>query len=314
MNQEPLLRADFDTFLKKLYEHDTPGLKKPAAAGKRKSGKKAKSGAKYSGRKKPVRQKNTEYKAVFSSGHGDYIAKAGHEAALAQKKYEGMEALFISLKPSAFNLFDVPAEKADTKEMLYEMITGKINESLAYAQELQKTVDYGAKLHSERRAEMLKLEYDNPVFINNQWTYQRIFIQNSRKDSTVYDLTMDKAKAGSLETKVRYDDKFNTVYFDSLNNVKDGNNQAYWEVWVNGRIVEEALDRKQLKKGDVIEWRLANEKEEGCGGGSYRPEFLPKHELRRMAGSYQHLNPLNNFAFMPAYGKASFSYGPAGFK
>lgn len=315
MKQEPFLPADFEAFLQKLYEHDVARLEKPAAPEKsRKAGKKAKAKAKYGGRKKPKRQKTADYKAVFSSGQGDYAMKAGHEETLTKQKYETTEALFTSLKPPAFNLFDVPAGKARAREALYEMLAGKINESLAYAQELQKTIDYGAKPHSERRAEMIKLEYDNPVFINNQWTYQRIFIQNSKDGSTVYDLTIDKSKAGSLETKVRYDENFNTIYFDSLNNVRDGNNQAYWEVWVNGQIVEESLDRKQLKKGDVVEWRLANEREEGCGGsGGERQDVLTKNSLLGLGG-YRHLNPANNFALMPAYGRPSFSYGYGGFR
>jgi hypothetical protein len=308
MKQEPLFHAALDNFIKRLYEHDAPDLKKPIAF-KGRVRKKAKSGAKYAGRKKgKVKGKKSEYKTVFSSREGDYAAKAGYEAAEAQKKYatkyETPGAPFTSLKPPAFNLFDVPAEK--TKEMLYEMLTGRINETLAYAQELQKTIDYGMRQHADKSVSMLKLEYDNPVFVNNQWTYQRIFIQNTKEGSTVYDLTTDKSKAGSLEAKVRYDQKFNTVYFDSLNNVRDGKDQAYWEVWVNGRIVEEALDQKHLKKGDMIEWRLANERERGCGGG-YKPEALPGHELLKNGG-YQRFGGMNTFAFLPPYARASFSY------
>ena len=329
--------------VKLLYEHDAGGLRagKTAAPGKPgfsavKGGRRKASGKTkrrvrerepYERKKKKGSGKyeNREDSSIFvSKTSGDYALKAGYQGAKMQQASlhvpESAGQLIAGVadaRPSdasaaagakvSYGQFF--SQLAEAKGVLNEMLAGVSAESV-YVRELDLTTSAEAgNFRYGRDAGMLKIEYNDPVFINNQWTYQRIFIRSEKDGATVYGSTMDKAKAGGLEADVRYDHKFNTVYFDSMNGVRDGNGKAYWEAWVNGEIVEDALDQTTVKKGDVIEWRLANERESGCGGGGI-DESLIRPELR---SGYK--SPLNmGLPYQPRPGQAgymqpSLSYG-----
>jgi len=244
-----------EALLKKLYEHDVPKLKKSLT---RISNKKFRYG------KKSKVKKEKEYKSVASS-NADYLSLLKGKVYECQEKSSEKQP-YVSFS-SEIKLFDIPLDSAfeKIKETFYE-IANKIDENLGNAKVLENVFNQN-DFDVYKKANIVKIEYENPIFINNQWTYQRIFIKNEKDGLSVYELTMAKAKEGVLETKTRYDEKFDTYYFYLLNGVRDGENKAYWEVWVNGKIVEDALDKTKLKKGDVIEWRLANEREQACGGG-----------------------------------------------
>jgi hypothetical protein len=301
--------------MKELYESDglAAALKKYSKAIKpaklSKTGKKA---------KKKTKKGKKEYNSVFSVDNKEYKnkTKSGHEE---NKKYKtGEKTAFLQFHEQGVDSIRETAEKKEpqrhaktiaAREMLYDMLAAKITENIAYVLELQKTINHGSRQYADGNLSMLKIEYDNPVFINNQLTYQRIFVMNENEGATVYGLTMEKSRSGNLETKARYDDAFKTFYFDSLNGVKDGRNSAYWEAWLNGQVVEEALDKKPLKKGDVVEWRLANERESGCGGSGQEAEkFSRKNEMDVFDKNH---NPyyLGGFGSLPAQQRSGLPYG-----
>ena len=303
--------------VRSLYENDEADL--PEFTGK-KDGKipaRTSRGKKYAGRKRKKElyddskdndEEEKDYDTEFSSETSEYV-KAGHK-----KRDDGAR---IEIEPSAaaqsVQRIEVTG-KAVKKAGLSEA-KGAVNEMLSeanvrdakYTEELNNTTALDAGFHYGRRAGLVKIEYNEPVFINNQWTYQRIFMKNNVGDSSVYDFTIKKAGTSGLETQVRYDDNFQTFYFESLNGVRDGNNQAYWEVWLNGNIVEDALDKKEVKKGDVVEWRLANERESFCGGGGQEEQYM-RPELRSQI-SVQ--NDAIRQAYNPSFGYISGFGRPA---
>jgi hypothetical protein len=321
-----------------LYEHDHGDNvkgRKPAKTANSclRSRDKKKGGGRhdYSGKKNGKDVKNgkesragREYSSVFAQKAGDYAIKSGYASMEMQKGYAasresgfksnsmGFAAQWnldgnpVSAEPQTDMYVQKSAGMAETKQALSEMLSG-VSAQSAYAAELDLTTRADAASFKYGRSEgMVKIEYNDPVFINNQWTYQRIFIRNEKDGSTVYRSTMDKAQAAGLETQVRRDDKFDTMYFDSLNGKRDGKGNAYWEAWVNGEIVEDALDKKELKKGDVVEWRLANERESFCGGGGIE-ERLIRPELRSKASNPLGL-PMTEAGYLSGFGPPG-SYG-----
>lgn len=110
------------------------------------------------------------------------------------------------------------------------------------------------------------IDYDIPLKIANQDIYQRIFLRNEVSGKTLYDSLFD------LNVKTSYSEKYDSIYVESINGVKNGDNDRYWEFYVNGRIGTTSVDKQILDKGDIIEWRLTEEKKGGCGGGR-PPEF-----------------------------------------
>jgi hypothetical protein len=132
---------------------------------------------------------------------------------------------------------------------------------------------------------LLKIKYESPVFMENQVVYQSIFIE-AKEDTTVYELTTKVLKSNNVQVESRYDRKFDSMLFTSVDNIKDGQEGIWTEFYLNGRIGEDAVDKAKVKKGDIIELRSyrANDESGFCGGGQ------PDQEKR--FGSYgSTLNP-----------------------
>lgn len=273
-----------------LYENDEAELPKFTGKKDEKNAGALSRGKKYAGRKRKKElyadskdddeTEEKDYDTEFSSETSEYV-KAGH------KKREDSARIDVELAAAQVGVQRVEVAGKAAKKAALSEAKGAVNEMLTeanvrdakYADELNNTTVPDVGFRYGRRAGLVKIEYNDPVFINNQWTYQRIFMKNNVGESNVYEFTVKKAGTSGLETQVRYDENFRTFYFESLNGVRDGRNQAYWEVWVNGNIVEDALDKKEVKKGDVVEWRLANERESFCGGGGYEERYT-RPELR----------------------------------
>lgn len=46
------------------------------------------------------------------------------------------------------------------------------------------------------------------------------------------------------------------VFVESINGFKSGQNNKYWQYWVNDEFSEVAADRKEVKTGDRVEWKF----------------------------------------------------------
>ncbi|MFH1237707.1 MAG: DUF4430 domain-containing protein [Candidatus Aenigmatarchaeota archaeon] len=314
--------------VRSLYENDEAEL--PKFTGK-KDGKNAgvlSRGKKYAGRKRKkelyVDSKDSDeteekdYDTEFSSESGEYV-KAGHKKREDRARIEvepvaaqGVQRLEVTGKAAK------KAALSGAKGAVNEMLTEANVKDAKYADELNSTTVPDVGFHYGRRTGLVKIEYNDPVFINNQWTYQRIFMKNNVGESNVYEFTVKKAGTSGLETQIRYDDKFQTFYFESLNGVRDGRNQTYWEVWVNGNIVEDALDKKEVKKGDVVEWRLANERESFCGGGGYEERYTRPEMRSKISVEAEAMNQMYGAGFgygsgfitpaMPAFSVSNYGF------
>ncbi len=159
----------------------------------------------------------------------------------------------------------------------------------------------------DKSPEFLRLDYENPIFYNQQWTYQRLFIDNE-KETSVYRLTQESAERNNFDVEVREDEMFGTKYVESIGGIRDGDNDRYWEYWIvdgntgEKRIGERAIDRQALRKNEFVEWRLAKEQEHGCGGGGRQYDSFAMDYFEKNKPEYARSGPLApkfrlNFAY-----------------
>ena len=75
------------------------------------------------------------------------------------------------------------------------------------------------------------------------------------KNSNVYSLleTMSKQENFKIESK-EYKDM--GILVESIDGIKNGTDNKYWQYWVNGELPMVSADKKEVKNGDQIEWKF----------------------------------------------------------
>jgi len=73
--------------------------------------------------------------------------------------------------------------------------------------------------------------------------------------STVFVLLEELAGKGNFEIKTTFYPEMG-VFIESINGLRGGMDNKWWQYWVNGKLGEVAADKKQVKAKDIIEWRF----------------------------------------------------------
>ncbi|MBN1896555.1 MAG: DUF4430 domain-containing protein [Candidatus Aenigmarchaeota archaeon] len=119
---------------------------------------------------------------------------------------------------------------------------------------------------AEMLDDVMSIEYEAPTFINGQKTYQRIVFEADVDGESVYELTQRKFGKAGIDASSEYDSEFKSVLFTSIDGHSEGDGGNFNEFYLNGEIGENAVDLQSVKKGDIIEWRYAEETDGSCGG------------------------------------------------
>jgi hypothetical protein len=141
--------------------------------------------------------------------------------------------------------------------------------------------------------QVIVIEYDKPFRTIDQNIYQRVFLINKKPDMSIYDSLF----SSGLDIKASYSEEFDSVYVDSINGIKDGQDGRYWEFYVNGEIGKTSVDKQRLEEDDVVEWRLA-ESRGGCGGAGGR-ELIDLITIMNKGGKYHPIG--SNLRKIPWY-------------
>lgn len=128
----------------------------------------------------------------------------------------------------------------------------------------------GSELRATYDSGVLNIEYKNVELINGQKTYQRIVLKAESDGESVYDLTMRKFSDAGIDARAEYDGEFGSMVFTSMNGRAEGVEGNFNEFYLNGEIGADSADKAALKKGDIVEWRYAEETDGSCGGS---PDF-----------------------------------------
>lgn|SRR5680860_429916 len=70
------------------------------------------------------------------------------------------------------------------------------------------------------------------------------------RESTVFDISKENV---TVEYNNNYD--FG-VFIESINGIKNGDDGKYWQYYINGKLGDVAVDKKNLEAGDEVEWRF----------------------------------------------------------
>ena len=76
------------------------------------------------------------------------------------------------------------------------------------------------------------------------------------KDSTVFSLLDRLAKEENFPVNSTFY-KDMGVLVESIDGIRNGTDNKYWQYWVNGDLPMVAADKKEVKANDKIEWKFA---------------------------------------------------------
>jgi len=79
----------------------------------------------------------------------------------------------------------------------------------------------------------------------------------STKNNTAFSLLKEASQKLNFTVGYTQYKIFDSVLVEEINGSKSGNGGLWWQYWVNGNYGEVGSDNKEVKDGDVVEWRFA---------------------------------------------------------
>lgn len=74
-------------------------------------------------------------------------------------------------------------------------------------------------------------------------------------NTTVFEALKKQSESKNFDLKYSNDSRYG-VFVESINGVKNGTDNKYWQYYVNDKLGEVAADKKEVKAGDKVEWRF----------------------------------------------------------
>lgn len=103
-----------------------------------------------------------------------------------------------------------------------------------------------------RKIQQEKVSYIIDKGNQNINSYQISLSQNS----TVFSLLEELAEKENFKVESKVYQEMG-VFVESIDGVKNGTDNKYWQYWVNGELPMVAADKKEVKGGDKVEWKFA---------------------------------------------------------
>lgn len=76
------------------------------------------------------------------------------------------------------------------------------------------------------------------------------------KDSTAFSLLEELAEKENFQLEWKIYEGMG-VFVESIDGIKNGRDNKYWQYWVNNELPMVAADKKEIKGGDKVEWKFA---------------------------------------------------------
>ena len=86
----------------------------------------------------------------------------------------------------------------------------------------------------------------------NLKSYRMVLSDNS----TVFSLLEELARKENFQVESKIYEGMG-VLVESIDGVKNGTENKYWQYWVNGELPMVAADKKEVENGNKIEWKFA---------------------------------------------------------
>ena len=79
-------------------------------------------------------------------------------------------------------------------------------------------------------------------------------------NATVYSVLMQASIEYNFQVKARYYNNYKSHYIYSINNVNEGENNKFWQYYLNGNYGTVGADQQSLKNYDIVEWKFQEPK------------------------------------------------------
>lgn len=102
-------------------------------------------------------------------------------------------------------------------------------------------------------------EPDNPIgvslrIIGDGWQIEYLNVQT--KNNTVYKLLMECSQRFNFSVGSTHWGAYDSIFINSINGTHNGENDKWWQYYVNDAYGDVGCDRKEIFDGDVVEWRF----------------------------------------------------------
>jgi hypothetical protein len=79
-------------------------------------------------------------------------------------------------------------------------------------------------------------------------------------NANVYNVLIKASEEHDFSVKAKYYDQFQSHYIYSINSVEEGENNKFWQYYINGNYGSVGADLQPVKDNDFIEWKYQEPK------------------------------------------------------
>ncbi len=86
------------------------------------------------------------------------------------------------------------------------------------------------------------------------WSYPNISVDG--KNATVYGILLKAAHQGNFSVDYTYYGQYDSLLVNSIAGTPNGENNSYWQFWLNGVYGQVGADKQTVNDNDIIEWKF----------------------------------------------------------
>lgn len=111
-------------------------------------------------------------------------------------------------------------------------------------------------IKEEQRVEPATSEITISMKIVNtdKWTVE--YLNVNSKNNTVFRLLLECSGRKNLSVDYTQWQGYDAVFVNSINGTHNGENDMWWQYYVNDEYGDLASDKKEIFEGDMVEWRF----------------------------------------------------------
>lgn len=104
-------------------------------------------------------------------------------------------------------------------------------------------------VESKEYVENVSLKIISPLW---SVSYENI----STKNTTVADLLFECANKYNFSIKKEFFQGYDSIFITSINNIENGEDDKYWQYYINGEYADEGCSSIVIDDNDIVEWRF----------------------------------------------------------
>jgi hypothetical protein len=115
---------------------------------------------------------------------------------------------------------------------------------------LAENIEEGQRVEPAETEIMVSMRIEN----GDEWTVEYINVET--RNNTVFKLLMECAKVNDFTVDYTQWQGYDAVFVNSINGTQNGDDDMWWQYYVNGEYGDLASDKKEIFEGDTVEWRF----------------------------------------------------------